>query len=61
MLWKLLFTYPLMVGIQIVSARVGRVTGHGLATYIHHYPPSLLYFIVGLGIAKEDVGGLLGD
>jgi Mn2+/Fe2+ NRAMP family transporter len=45
----LLFTYPLMVGIQIISARIGRVTGHGLATNIRrHYPPWLLYCIVGL-------------
>ena len=32
MLWTVLFTYPLMVGIQIVSARIGRVSGHGLPT-----------------------------
>ncbi|MDE2118009.1 MAG: divalent metal cation transporter, partial [Betaproteobacteria bacterium] len=30
-LWTLLFTYPLMVGIQVISARIGCVTGHGLA------------------------------
>ncbi len=49
MLWTLLFTYPLMVGIQIVSARIGRVTGHGLATNIRkHYPAWLLYGIVSL-------------
>ncbi len=28
--WTLLFTYPLMVGIQLASARIGRVTGRGL-------------------------------
>jgi Mn2+/Fe2+ NRAMP family transporter len=32
MLWTLFFTYPLMVAIQSVSARIGRVTGHGLTT-----------------------------
>jgi NRAMP (natural resistance-associated macrophage protein)-like metal ion transporter len=49
MLWTLVITYPLMVGIQIVSARIGRVTGHGLATNIRrHYPGWLLYSIVGL-------------
>ena len=49
MLWTVLFTYPLMVGIQVVSARIGRVSGHGLATNIRkHYPTWLLYFIVGL-------------
>jgi NRAMP (natural resistance-associated macrophage protein)-like metal ion transporter len=30
-LWTLLFTYPLMVGIQIISARIGCITGQGLA------------------------------
>lgn len=29
--WTLLFTYPLMVAIQMISARIGRTTGRGLA------------------------------
>lgn len=49
MLWTVLFTYPLMVSIQMISARIGRVTGEGLSTNIRkHYPKWLLYFIVGL-------------
>ncbi|MDI1300340.1 MAG: divalent metal cation transporter [bacterium] len=49
MLWTVLLTYPLMVGIQVVSARIGRVSGHGLATNIRrHYPAWLLYAVVGL-------------
>lgn len=56
LLWTVLFTYPLMVGIQIVSARIGRVTGHGLATNIRrHYPAPLLYFIVGLLLVANTV------
>ena len=56
MLWTVVFTYPLMVGIQIVSARIGRVTGHGLATNIRrHYPAPLLYFIVGLLLLANTV------
>jgi NRAMP (natural resistance-associated macrophage protein)-like metal ion transporter len=56
MLWTLLFTYPLMVGIQIVSARIGRVSGHGLATNIRkHYPPWLLYSVVGLLLAANTI------
>ncbi|MXN75387.1 hypothetical protein GR157_11660 [Burkholderia sp. 4701] len=44
LLWTVLLTYPLMVAIQLVSARIGRVSGHGLATNLRrHYPPSLLY------------------
>ena len=47
MLWTLVLTYPFMVGIQLVSARIGRVTGKGLAANIRRaYPPSLLYAIV---------------
>lgn len=49
MLWTLVLTYPLMVAIQNVSARIGRVTGHGLATNIRrHYPPALLFPLVSL-------------
>ncbi len=49
MLWTVLFTYPLMVGIQLVSARIGAVSGHGLATNIRrHYSAWLLYSVVGL-------------
>ena len=39
MLWTLPFTYPLMVSIQMVSARIGRVTGRGLAANLRlNYP-----------------------
>jgi NRAMP (natural resistance-associated macrophage protein)-like metal ion transporter len=48
-LWTLVFTYPFMVGIQLVSARIGRVTGRGLAANIRRaYSPWLLYVIVFL-------------
>jgi NRAMP (natural resistance-associated macrophage protein)-like metal ion transporter len=48
-LWTAFFTFPLMVGIQTVSARIGRVTGQGLAANIRrHYPAWLLYGIVAL-------------
>ena len=29
--WTMLLTYPLMVAIQDISARIGRTTGHGIA------------------------------
>jgi NRAMP (natural resistance-associated macrophage protein)-like metal ion transporter len=49
MLWPLAFTFPLMVAIQVISAKIGRVSGQGLATNIfRHYPGWLLYSIVGL-------------
>jgi NRAMP (natural resistance-associated macrophage protein)-like metal ion transporter len=46
-LWTLVLTYPFMVGIQLVSARIGRVTGRGLAANIRRtYSPWLLYAVV---------------
>ena len=56
MLWTVLFTYPLMVGIQVVSARIGRVSGHGLSTNIRrHYPAWLLYAVVGLLLVANTI------
>jgi NRAMP (natural resistance-associated macrophage protein)-like metal ion transporter len=56
MLWTVLFTYPLMVGIQIISARIGCVSGRGLASNIrHHYPRWLLYLIVGLLVIANTI------
>ncbi|HET9460123.1 MAG TPA: divalent metal cation transporter [Sphingomicrobium sp.] len=39
MLWTLVFTYPLMVAIQAISARIGRVTGNGLAANLRQVMP----------------------
>lgn len=55
-LWTLIFTYPLMVAIQMVSAKIGRVTGQGLATNIRlHFPASLLYGIVSLLLVANTI------
>lgn len=43
MLWTLFFTYPLMVAVQVISARIGRVTGKGLAAnLLEIFPRSLV-------------------
>lgn len=39
MLWTLIFTYPLMVAVQVISARIGRVTGKGLAANLLEIMP----------------------
>jgi len=44
--WTLLFTYPLMVGIQMASARIGRVTGQGLTDTFSRICPR--WIVVGL-------------
>ena len=48
-LWTTLFTVPLMIGIQTVSAHVGRVTGRGLAANMRrHFPRPALMALVSL-------------
>ena len=45
----MLFSFPLMAAIQEVCARIGRVTGHGIAANLRaHYPPWLLRSAVAL-------------
>jgi Mn2+/Fe2+ NRAMP family transporter len=49
MLWTMVLTYPLMAGIQEISAWIGRVTGVGIAGNIRrHYSPLVLYPLVAL-------------
>lgn len=49
MLWAVVFTLPLMVANQMVSARIGHVTGHGLTTHIKRsFPSPVLLAIVGM-------------
>ncbi len=67
MAWIMLFSYPLMAGIQEISARIGRVTGKGIAGNLrHHYPAWLLQIIVGLLLIANIVNlgadlGAMGD
>jgi NRAMP (natural resistance-associated macrophage protein)-like metal ion transporter len=54
--WTVVLTYPLMVGIQVVSARIGRVTGHGLAANIRRqFPRPVLYAVVALLVAANTI------
>src|SRR5215475_11033558 len=47
--WTLLLTYPLMVAVQAISARIGRTTGRGIAGNLRrHYPSWLLQTMVGM-------------
>jgi NRAMP (natural resistance-associated macrophage protein)-like metal ion transporter len=61
LLWTLAFTTPLMIGIQMVSARIGWLTGQGLAANICRVMPrrlamllvALLVFANTLNIAAD--------
>jgi NRAMP (natural resistance-associated macrophage protein)-like metal ion transporter len=49
MLWTMLFSYPLMAAIQEICARLGRITGVGIAANLKRcYPDRLVYGIVFL-------------
>ncbi|MBI1774011.1 MAG: divalent metal cation transporter [Proteobacteria bacterium] len=67
MCWVMLFSYPLMAAIQEISARIGRVTGHGIAGNLRdHYPPWLLKAVVALLLAANTINlgadlGAMGD
>jgi NRAMP (natural resistance-associated macrophage protein)-like metal ion transporter len=52
--WTLLFSYPLMVAIQIISAELGRTTGRGIAGNLRKfYPKSVVYVCVALLLAAN--------
>ena len=61
LLWTMAFTTPLMIGIQLVSARIGWLTGQGLAASIRRFLPAwvtvgvvtLLVFANTLNIAAD--------
>lgn len=47
MLWTMPLAYPLMAAVQLMCARIGRVTGKGLAANIKSaFPPVVLYGLV---------------
>ena len=44
--WISLVTYPLSAAVQEVCARIGLVTGHGLAAIIKHYFPRWVLYVM---------------
>ena len=56
MLWTMPFVYPFMAAIQEISARIGRVTGHGIAGNMRRfYPVWMLYVTVALLIVANTI------
>jgi len=54
--WVMLFSWPLMCAIQETSARIGRVTGRGIAGNLkRHYPRWVLYLLVGLLLVANTI------
>jgi NRAMP (natural resistance-associated macrophage protein)-like metal ion transporter len=67
LLWTMLLTLPLMAAIQEISARVGRITGRGIAGNMRrHYSRRLLYPMVMLLLVANTINigadvGAMGD
>src|SRR3954471_24872730 len=65
--WVMLFTWPLMAAIQEISARIGRVTGKGIAANLReHYSVWLLRPLVALLLIANFINlgadlGAMGD
>jgi NRAMP (natural resistance-associated macrophage protein)-like metal ion transporter len=56
LVWTLLLTTPLMIGIQMLSARIGWVTGEGLAANINKkFPRWLTQSLVGLLVVANTI------
>lgn len=61
MLWTVFLTTPLMIAIQMISARIGRVCGKGLAdSLIHNFPKPAVWTLVAL-LAVADVINIGAD
>ncbi len=62
LLWTAIFTYPLMVVIQEMCARIGIVTKQGLtATIKQYYPKYILYLILAISFPSIVFGRILGN
>ena len=55
-LWTVFLTLPFMIGIQLVSARIGRQSGKGIAANLReHTPRAFLFAIVGLLLVANPI------
>ena len=59
--WTMLFTYPLMTAVQIVSGRMGRTTGRGLAGNLRQHCPTWLLTAVVLLLLTANAINLGAD
>lgn len=59
--WTLLFSYPLMAAIQEISARIGRVTGFGIAGNLRRHYPNWLSTLIVVALLAANVINLGAD
>ncbi|HEY2070163.1 MAG TPA: Nramp family divalent metal transporter [Rhizomicrobium sp.] len=61
MSWVLVLTTPLMVAVQEISARLGRVTGEGLGAAMRRYIPRWLMVAILLSLVVANIFNLGAD
>ena len=62
-LWTALYMLPFMIGVQEACARIGMVTGKGIAAIVkEHYNAKVLYAVVGLVVIANviNIGADIG-
>lgn len=61
MLWSVVLAYPLLAGIQQIVARIGRVTGHGLAANVKRVFPGWLLAVLVLSLLVANTINIAAD
>jgi Mn2+/Fe2+ NRAMP family transporter len=59
--WTLILTYPLMVAVQMISARIGRTTGRGIAGNLRRFCPRWLLIAIVLPLLVANTLNLGAD
>ena len=61
MLWTALLTWPLMAGVQLMCARIGMVTGEGLAGGLRKRIPASVLVVVSLALFIANTANIGAD
>jgi NRAMP (natural resistance-associated macrophage protein)-like metal ion transporter len=61
LLWTALLTWPLMAGVQMMCARIGKVTGQGLAANFKQRFPTWLLFVVIVALLAANTINIAAD
>src|SRR5581483_8326543 len=61
MLWTMLFSFPLMAAVQEISARIGRISGKGIASNMRDCFPLWLVISIVLLLGLANVANLAAD
>jgi len=61
LLWTALLTWPLMAGVQMMCARIGMVSGQGLAAALKQKFPKWLIVVIAIALLAANTVNLAAD